>query len=110
MATPLGQMRNRWWALLFAYSLTGLSLATLNSGWVTHAARDLITGIMETATAAAPTERVHEKTRRHLTQRTQRMALVVDRLLHDDLTSEDIATRRRAAVALVLLAASERWK
>jgi hypothetical protein len=108
MATPLGPVRNRWWALLFAYSLTGLSLSTLNGDQLARATRDLMTGIMEHATAAPLPARMHEKPRRHLTQQTQRMTLVVDRLLHDDLRSEDIATRRRAAVALVLLAASER--
>jgi len=110
MATPVGRVRNGWWALLFAYSLTGLSLSTLNSDWFARATRDLMTGILETATAAPPTDRMDEKTRRHLTKQTQRMALIVDRLLHDDLSSEDIPTRRRAAVALVLLAASERSK
>jgi hypothetical protein len=45
-----------------------------------------------------------------LTQQTQRTALVIERLLQHDLSSEEIPACRRAAVALVLLAASERWK
>jgi hypothetical protein len=110
MATPLASIRNAWWALLVAYGVAGLSLCTLNSDWLARVTRDLMTEIMETAKAGAPTERTHEKTRRHLTQQTQRMTLIVGRLLHEDLSSEDITVRRKAAVALVLLAASERWK
>jgi hypothetical protein len=64
---------------------------------------------METGTVAAPVDRVHETIRRHLTQETQRMALIIGHVLHEELISEDLAARRRAAVTLVLLAASERW-
>jgi hypothetical protein len=107
MATPLASIRNGWWALLFAYAVTGFSLWTLNGGWLVPATRHLMIGIMQTATAAAPTERAHEKTRRHLTtQQTQGMALPV-RLVHEASRSEDITSRRRAAVTLVLLAATE---
>jgi hypothetical protein len=109
MATPFGRLRNAWWVLLFAYSLTGLSLSALNSDSLAQATRALMPGIIETA-ATPPADRLHQKARRHLTRQTQRMSLVVDQLLHNDLSSEDIPTRRRAAVALVLLAASERWK
>jgi hypothetical protein len=100
MATPLASIRNAWWVLLFAYGIAGLSLCTLNGDWLARATRDfLMTGIMETTTAAAPTEQTHEKTRRRLTQQTQRLALVVGLLLHEELSSEDIIARRRAAVA-----------
>jgi hypothetical protein len=110
MATRVGSIRNGWWALVFAYSLAGLSLSTLNRDWLARGTRDLMVGIMETAKAAAPAELAHQKTRRHLTQQTQRTALVIERLLQHDLSSEEVPKRRRAAVALVLLAASERWK
>jgi hypothetical protein len=110
MATPLDSIRNGWWALLFAYGLTGLSLFTLNSNWLTRGTRHLVAGMMETARAAAPTARMREKTIWPLTQQTQRMPVVVGRLLHEDLSSEDINVRRRAAVSLLLLAASERLK
>jgi hypothetical protein len=110
VTTPLDSIRNGWWALLFAYGLTGLSLCTLNNDWLTRGARHSMAGMMEIARVAAPTERIREKTIRHLTQQTQRMPLVVGRLLHEDLSSEDITVRRTAAVALLLLAASERLK
>jgi hypothetical protein len=108
MATPLASIRNAWWALLFAYAITGLSLCTLNGDWLAHAAGHVITRIMETATVAAPTERPHEKARRHLTEQTQRLPLFVGPLLREDVSGENITIRRRAAVALVLLAASDR--
>jgi hypothetical protein len=110
MASPIGRVRNECWALIFAYSLTGLSLSTLNSDWLARGTRQIMARIMETATAAAPTELVREKATRHLTQQTERAALVIERLLQHDLSSEEMPARRRAAVALVLLAASERWK
>jgi hypothetical protein len=110
MATPPDSIRNGWWALLFAYGLTGFSLFTLNSEWLTRVTRHLVAGMMETARAAVPAERMRETTIRRLTQETQRMPVIVGRLLHEDLRSEDINVRRRAAVALLLLAASERWE
>jgi hypothetical protein len=110
MSTPLDSIRNGWWALLFAYGLTGLSLFTLNSEWLTRGTRLLVARMMETARAAERTEGMGEKTIRRLTQQTQRMPVIVGRLLHEDLRSEDINVRRRAAAALLLLAASERLK
>jgi hypothetical protein len=107
MATPVGSIGNGWWALVFAYSLSGLSLSTLNSDWLARAMRDLRTGILETATAAPPTERMPEQTRRQLTHQTQRMALAVGQLRHENLSSENITARRKAVVALVLLAGGE---
>jgi len=109
MATSVRRVRNGWWALLFAYSLTGLSLCTFNRDWLS-VTRDLTPGILETARGAAPTELAREKIRRHLTQQTQRKALFIERLLHEDLSTEDPPAGHRTAVVLVLVAASERWK
>jgi hypothetical protein len=110
MATPLRNTHSGCSALLFAYTLTGLSLCTWNSDTLARRTRDLMTGITETARAAAPTERLQEKTRQRLRQQTQRMAQVFEQLRNDDLGSEKIRARQRASLALVLLAAGERLK